>query len=133
VPRQFQKTARIAKILENAKLPHMRLHDLRHTHATMLFGAGLNPKIVSERLGHSSIRITLDLYGHVVPSMQKEATKALEDLFRPRLSAPYATLMLHRVDGEQNDEAHEVRFHGLLSGDADGARTHDLLRDRQAL
>jgi hypothetical protein len=76
---------------------------------------------------------SLDLYGHVTPSMQKEATQALDSLFRPRTSAPYATLMLHQVDGEQNGEAHEVLFHGLLSGDADGARTHDLLRDRQRI
>jgi hypothetical protein len=121
------------EIVEQAKLPRTRLHDLRHTHATLLLSAGLNPKILSERLGHSSIRITLNLYGHVVPSMQKEATQALEELFRPRASAPYATLMLDRVDGEQNGEAHEVLFHGLLTGDADRARTDDLLRDRQAL
>jgi len=50
----------------------------------------------------------------------------------PTVYAPCAALMLHRVDGEQNGEAHEVLFHGLLSGDADRARTDDLLRDRQA-
>jgi hypothetical protein len=50
-------------------------------------------------------------------------TQALDGLFRPRMCAPYSTLLLHQVDGEQNDEAHEVLFHGLLSGDADGART----------
>jgi integrase len=51
----------------------VRFHDLRHTHATELLKAGINPKIVSERLGHSGIRITLDTYSHVLPTLQKEA------------------------------------------------------------
>jgi integrase len=61
----------------------IRLYDLRHTTATLLLQAGINPKIVSERLGHSTITLTLDVYSHVLPNMQKDATDQLEQmLFR---------------------------------------------------
>lgn len=54
------------------------LHCLRHTHATMLLEAGVNPKVVQERLGHASLEMTLGVYGHVLPSMQQTALEALE-------------------------------------------------------
>ena len=63
------------KFVEENGLPVIRFHDLRHSHATELLKAGVNPKIVSERLGHSSIRITLDTYSHVVPTLQKDAAE----------------------------------------------------------
>ena len=67
------------RILARAGLPgSFRLYDLRHTCATLLLLAGVHPKIVSERLGHSSIRETMDTYSHVLPSMQKQASDALE-------------------------------------------------------
>lgn len=56
-----------------AGLPRIRLHDLRHTHATLLLASGTPPKVVSERLGHTTIAFTLDTYAHVVPGMQAEA------------------------------------------------------------
>ena len=56
------------------------LHGLRHTHASLLLKAGVPAKVVSERLGHSQISITMDLYSHVMPGMQQEAAKKLEDL-----------------------------------------------------
>ncbi|CAN5493137.1 hypothetical protein BH24DEI1_BH24DEI1_09520 [soil metagenome] len=52
-------------------------YDLRHTHATLLLKAGVHPKIVSERLGHSNISLTLDTYSHVLPGMQDEAADKL--------------------------------------------------------
>jgi len=55
-------------------------HDLRHTAATLLLGQGIHPKIVSEMLGHSTIAITLDLYSHVTPTMQRDAARAMNDL-----------------------------------------------------
>jgi hypothetical protein len=67
-------------IRDKAGLPSIRLYDLRHTTATLLLSAGENPKIVSERLGHASIVLTLDTYSHVLPSMQKEATNKIEKL-----------------------------------------------------
>jgi integrase len=60
-------------------LATIRFHDLRHTCATLLPGRNVNPKIVSEMLGHASIAITLDTYSHVLPNMQNEAAKAMED------------------------------------------------------
>ena len=61
-------------------LPRLRLHDLRHSHATLGLAAGVPAKVMSERLGHSNIGITLDLYSHVVPGMQEEAAAKLGSL-----------------------------------------------------
>ena len=61
-------------------MPPIRFHDLRHTAATLLLSRGLNPKIVSEMLGHASIAITLDIYSHVVPHMQQQAADAMDAL-----------------------------------------------------
>lgn len=59
--------------IKAAGLPRIRLHDLRHTHATLALAAGIHPKVVSERLGHATISITLDTYSHAIPAMQEEA------------------------------------------------------------
>jgi integrase len=67
-------------ILEKAELPRIRLYDLRHTCATLLLMAEENPKVVSERLGHSTIVLTLDTYSHVLPTMQQKATARLEKM-----------------------------------------------------
>jgi integrase len=72
-------THRFKPLLKRAELPQIRFHDLRHTCATLLLGRNVNPKIVSEMLGHASIAITLDIYSHVLPNMQSEAAKAMED------------------------------------------------------
>ncbi len=61
-------------------MPRIRLHDVRHTHATLLLAAGVNPKVVSERLGHSSVAFTLDTYAHVMPGMQPEAAEIFHRL-----------------------------------------------------
>ncbi|MEO8898462.1 MAG: site-specific integrase [Candidatus Dormibacter sp.] len=67
-------------LLERLGLPVIRFHDLRHTAATLLLGQGIHPKIVSEMLGHSTIAITLDLYSHVTPTMQRDAARAMNKL-----------------------------------------------------
>jgi len=69
-------------IRDKANLPKIRMYDLRHTTATLLLSAGENPKVVSERLGHASIVLTLDTYSHVLPTMQKTATDKIEKLMR---------------------------------------------------
>jgi len=61
-------------------LPRIRLHDLRHTHATLALQAGIHPKVVSERLGHASVSITLDTYSHAIPAMQEEAAALIAGL-----------------------------------------------------
>ena len=63
-------------------LPRIRFHDLRHTHATLLLAAGEHPKVAQERLGHSTIVTTLDLYSHVTQTMQEQAAARLDDAFR---------------------------------------------------
>jgi integrase len=67
-------------LLEQAGLPRIRFHDLRHTAATLLLGKGINPKIVSEMLGHAQVAITLDIYSHVMPHMQEQAAAAMDSL-----------------------------------------------------
>lgn len=80
-------TKNFAKWVEGTKLERIRFHDLRHTHATYLLSIGAHPKTVSERLGPSSIEKTLNLYSHVIPSLQAEAANLLEkDLFKKGVS-----------------------------------------------
>ncbi len=67
-------------ILKTAGLPaSLRLYDLRHSCATLMLAQGENPKVVSERLGHKDVTLTLDTYTHVLPTMQEAATQRLED------------------------------------------------------
>ena len=61
------------RITKKAGVKHIRIHDLRHTHATLMLKAGIHPKVVSERLGHANIGITLDTYSHVLPGLQEAA------------------------------------------------------------
>ena len=58
-------------------LPPIRLHDLRHTYATLALKAGVHPKVVSERLGHATVGITLDLYSHVTPAIARDAANVV--------------------------------------------------------
>jgi integrase len=69
-----------ASLLERAGVPRIRFHDLRHTAATLLLGQGVHPKVVSEMLGHTNTSITLDLYSHATPTMQREAAGAFDRL-----------------------------------------------------
>jgi integrase len=69
-------------VAARSDLPAIRLHDLRHSHATALLAAGVNAKIVADRLGHASVAFTLDTYGHVLPGQQREAAEAVAALVR---------------------------------------------------
>jgi integrase len=69
------------KMLKEIDVSKITFHNLRHTHATLLLLSGIQPKIVSERLGHSSVKITLDTYSHLLPHIQEEAAKAMENIF----------------------------------------------------
>lgn len=66
--------------IEKAGLPEIRFHDLRHTHASLLLQAGVHPKLVQERLGHSQISLTLDTYSHVLPGLQDEVADKLDGI-----------------------------------------------------
>jgi integrase len=63
-------------------LPRVRFHDLRHSHATQLLLAGVHPKVAQERLGHSTISTTMDLYSHVTETMQEDAAARIDAAFR---------------------------------------------------
>jgi len=71
------------KLVARSGLPRIRLHDLRHTHATLLLKAGIPIKVVSERLGHSTPGFTMATYQHVLPGMQAEAARAFAALLEP--------------------------------------------------
>lgn len=71
-------------IAAKAGLKHIRLHDARHSHASILHKQGVSPKVIQERLGHSSIQITLDTYSHVMPRMQEAAAKSFDAAFTNR-------------------------------------------------
>ena len=70
-----------ARRLRRQGLPPVRFHDLRHAHATLMLTQGVHPKVVSERLGHASIGITLDTYSHVLPTLQHQAAAAFDSMF----------------------------------------------------
>lgn len=84
-PNAFSQT--FDRLVASSGLPRIRLHDLRHTHATMALQAGVHPKVVSERLGHSTVSITLDIYSHAIPALQESAAELVAALV---LSAPPA-------------------------------------------
>jgi len=71
-------TQEFTEVVRATGLPHLTLHGLRHVHATLMLGAGIHPKVVSERLGHSTVGITLDTYSHVLPSLQEQAASAVD-------------------------------------------------------
>ncbi|WP_308779766.1 site-specific integrase [uncultured Clostridium sp.] len=75
----------VLKISKEKNLPQISFHDLRHTHATILLLHGENIKVISERLGHESVKITLDTYSHVLPSMEEHTSLLLENIFKDKL------------------------------------------------
>ena len=74
-------TLAFRRIIKRAGLKEIRIHDLRHTHASLMLKAGIHPKVVSERLGHANIGITLDLYSHVLPGLQEAAAEKFDRIF----------------------------------------------------
>jgi len=76
-----------AKMVKRAGLNHFRLHDARHTHASLLLKQGAHPKIVQERLGHATISTTLDLYSHVTPGLQAAAANRFDEVLSRKIEA----------------------------------------------
>jgi integrase len=74
-------SADFRRLTRELELPRTRFHDLRHAHATQLLAAGVHPKAVSERLGHSSVAFTMDTYSAVIPSLGRAAADAADTLF----------------------------------------------------
>jgi len=71
------------KLANRTGLKGIRLHDARHTHASLMLKQGIHPKVVQERLGHASIQITLDTYSHVAPGLQQAAANRFDDIVLP--------------------------------------------------
>jgi integrase len=72
------------RLVAKTKLPRIRLHDLRHTNATLALQAGVHPKVVSECLGHSSVSFTMAVYSHAIPAMQADAAETVAALIKRR-------------------------------------------------
>jgi integrase len=67
-------------------IENINFHSLRHTHATLLLRQGVNPKIISERLGHANITTTLNIYAHLTPGMQRQAVESLDRILKKRIA-----------------------------------------------
>jgi len=98
-------TLAFKRIIKRAGLKDIRIHDLRHTHASLMLKAGVHPKVVSERLGHSNISITMDIYSHVMPGMQEAAVERFDRIFEPDAnenSDPNVSKMLANDEGVES-------------------------------
>jgi len=80
-------TSAFAAAVRKSGQPHLNFHALRHSHATILLKLGINPKVVSERLGHAKVGTTLDIYSHVLPGMQEEAAQRIDSALRATMTA----------------------------------------------
>jgi integrase len=78
-------TSGFASLVRRTDIPAITFHGLRHTHATHLFQAGVHPKVAQERLGHSTVAVTLDLYSHVMPGMQEDAAMRVDRALKTAL------------------------------------------------
>lgn len=78
------------KTVRRVEIKPIRLHDARHTHASLMLKQGTHPKIVQERLGHASVQITLDTYSHVAPGLQEAAAARFDEAFTNRAPAKEA-------------------------------------------
>lgn len=89
------RTHRFQNVLAKAGLPKLRFHDLRHTCATLLLAQGVHPRLVMEILGHSQIAVTMNIYSHVIPAMQRDVANQIDAiLIQP--ASPVATSQLPR-------------------------------------
>ena len=112
---EFEKAIRRAK-----NVPRVRFHDLRHTHATQLLLAGVHPKVAQERLGHSSISVTLDLYSHVTATMQEDAAAKLDMAFQSAISA---------ATSDAGDRANPVTIGSNLGSNSSLASAKALIKE----
>ena len=103
---------RFQVICEANGLPTLRLYDLRHTHASLLINEGVHPKKSSERLGHSSIKLTMDTYGHLFEGTDRDSAEKMEKLFGGEPKAPRVLTMpkRNRVADKTADKNTEARL-----------------------
>ena len=96
-------TVAFSKIVRRMSIPRVRLHDLRHTHATLMLKAGIHPKIVSERLGHANVGITLDIYSHVLPGLQEAAAERFDTLLEEKTVDKNETIDVSKMLAEDKE------------------------------
>ena len=113
------------KLVRRTGLGRIRLHDARHSHASLMLKAGTYPKIVQERLGHASIQITLDTYSHVAPGLQEAAAERFDDLVNPRRENEAVKNMISYFDGRPVMITPLSVILASKSGTPRGIRTHD--------
>ena len=119
------------RVLERADVGHVRWHDLRHAHATLMLGAGVHPKVVSERLGHASVGMTLDTYSHVLPGLQ--AAAALDDMIDEQVDAAGEGDLLAKRRRPGRQDRQSGRFRAQAMEREHGIRTRDILLGKQTL
>jgi integrase len=110
-------THTFGKVMKKAGISGVRLHDLRHTHASLMLKAGIHAKVVSERLGHANIGITLDTYSHLLPGLQEDAAERFDriienDSSRGNLKASVSKMLAE--NGDLASEPHRSRTCNLL-------------------
>jgi integrase len=76
------------RVITGTDLRRIRFHDLRHAHATHMLSSGIHPRVASERMGHSTVGITLDLYSHVMPGMQEDAAAKMDAALKAAQNTP---------------------------------------------
>jgi len=122
-------TQAFRRIADRVGFQGVRLHDLRHTHATLL----MNPKVVSERLGHSSTRLTMDTYSHMLPGLQASAVAGLEGALAPKVAMdPAVSRLLARLINKGPGKI-PWTLSMPKNGTLGGIRTHDLCLRRTAV
>src|SRR5438034_2446893 len=110
--------------VRRSRLAGLRFHDLRHTYAALMVAAGAHPKYLQAQMGHSSIRVTLDLYGHLFPDANRGVLDSLDAITAP--STP------HRANAPKTTPKGKVPVTRDFEDGSDGTRTRDLRRDRPA-
>jgi integrase len=111
--------------VRRSELTGLRFHDLRHTYAALMVAAGAHPKYLQAQMGHSSIRVTLDLYGHLFPDANRGVLDNLDALTAP--STP------HRANAPKTTPKGKAPASGDFQSGSDGTRTRDLRRDRPVM
>jgi integrase len=72
------------KLADKVGLPDVRLHDSRHSHASLMLKQNVHPAIVAQRLGHSSVQVTMDVYSHILPGLQKQAADNFDSIIKAK-------------------------------------------------
>jgi len=125
-----------AMMAKKAGVQPIRLHDARHTHASLMLKQGVHPKVVQERLGHSSIQMTIDIYSHVSPGLQQAAVDGFDRMLNSEQTSPASAKNYCQIIANSENEdpkKGKISFeNGHLEGDgsAYGIRTRDLRLER---